>query len=359
VPSTTILELSNTEQEFLLRELRQARYGHLLTIHILLLRAAGKNPTQIADFLFCSRSSVYRATRAYQAGELDWQRDEPVFPRLCRWQRKLRSLIKQSPRLFGWCRTRWSCAVLTLTITVLCGNELSRETIRRELKDAGYEWKRAKLKARDDDPERAKRLARIRLLIEQKRPDELILFADELDIDLLAKVGYQWMLKGTQLEIPTPGKNRKYYLAAALNPTTGQIYYALGPNKNNFLFRKLLDHLEQTLKKRYRKIYVICDNYKIHKAKAVEKWLAEHPRIELVWLPTYCPKANPIERAFGDVHDKVTRNHTRKRLSTLVNDVEQHLAQNGPWKYELSKIYYAPEVELELDVLRIRAARGR
>jgi putative transposase len=64
---------------------------------------------------------------------------------------------------------------------------------------------------------------------ENQRPDELILFADELDIDLLPKVGYQWMLKGTQLEIRTPGKNQKHYLAAALNPATGQTYYVMGP----------------------------------------------------------------------------------------------------------------------------------
>lgn len=356
--ATTILELSETEQSFLLRELRQARYGHLLALHILLLRAAGKSPTEIADFLFCSRSSVYRTVDAYQAGQLDWQQEAAAAPGLSRWQRKLRSLLKQPPRWFGWCRTRWSCAALALTIHVLCGVELSRETIRREVKAAGYEWKRAKLKARDDDPERAKRLARIRFLIEQKRPDELILFADELDIDLLAKVGYQWMLKGTQLEIPTPGKNQKHYLAAALDPVTGDITYVLGSRKNNLLFRQLLAQLEQRFKRRYRKIYVVCDNYVIHKAKAVAGWLEKHPRIELVFLPSYCPQANPIERVFGDVHDKCTRNHTRQRLPTLVRDVERHFKENGPWQYKLSKIYYAPEVELELAILRSRATQG-
>jgi len=112
---------------------------------------------------------------------------------------------------------------------------------------------------------------------------------------------------------------------------------------------------KQTFGKRYRKIYVICDNYSIHKAKAVERWLEEHPRFELVWLPSYCPKANPIERVFGDVHDKCTRNHIRKRLRTLVGDVEEHLAENGPWKYKLSEIYYTPEVELEVEIFRLRA----
>ena len=62
-----------------------------------------------------------------------------------------------------------------------------------------------------------------------------------------------------------------------------------------------------------------------------------------------------IERVFGDVHDKCTPNHTRRRLRTLVGDVEEHLAENGPWKYRFSEIYYTPEVDLEVDVLRIRA----
>jgi hypothetical protein len=128
----------------------------------------------------------------------------------------LRSLIKLSPRVFGWCRVRWGCAALAVTLVVLTQIKVSRETVRLELKAAGYVWKRAELKGRDDDPERARRLARIRLLIENRRPDELILFADELDIDLLTKVGYQWMPKGAQLEVWTPGKNQKHYLAAAL-----------------------------------------------------------------------------------------------------------------------------------------------
>ena len=92
------------------------------------------------------------------------------------------------------------------------------------------------------------------------------------------------------------------------------------------------------------RIDVVVDNYCIHKAKAVTQWLASHPRFELLWFPTYCPRANPIERAFGDVHDKCTRNHKRKRLRDLVQDVAQHVHENGPWKYKRSQLYDAPEV---------------
>ena len=80
--SITVLEIPAVEQEALRRELRQARYGHLLAIHILLLSDAGKSPTEIADFLFCSRSSVYRSIKAYRLGALDWQRDNQSSPGL-------------------------------------------------------------------------------------------------------------------------------------------------------------------------------------------------------------------------------------------------------------------------------------
>jgi hypothetical protein len=88
----------------------------------------------------------------------------------------------------------------------------------------------------------------------------------------------------------------------------------------------------------------VVDNYKIHQAKAVAPWQVNHPRFILLVLPTYCPPANPIERAFGDVHDGCTRHHQRQRLSDLGADVEDPIHLNGPWPYQLSAIYDAPAV---------------
>jgi hypothetical protein len=70
VPSTTLLEIPPAEQVQMRAILRRTRYGYLLAFHILLLCAAGRTPTEIAAFLFCSRSSVYRIVRAYRAGSL-------------------------------------------------------------------------------------------------------------------------------------------------------------------------------------------------------------------------------------------------------------------------------------------------
>lgn len=152
-------------------------------------------------------------------------------------------------------------------------------------------------------------------------------------------------LRGHSERVETPGKNEKNYLAGALNFVTGKLLHVVAEKKNRFLFIQLLEAIEgASPPTKFTKIYVVVDNYKIHKAQAVVEWLLKHPRFELVWLPSYCPRANPIERAFLDVHDKCTRNHRRKRLRDLVADVVWHLKVNGPWRYCLSEIYDTPEV---------------
>jgi hypothetical protein len=56
----------------------------------------------------------------------------------------------------------------------------------------------------------------------------MMVFADELDIHLLPKVGAAWMPQGTQAEVMTPGKNEKHSLAGALHLATGKLLYSLG-----------------------------------------------------------------------------------------------------------------------------------
>jgi len=333
--------------------LRRTRYGSLLALHILLLCAVGRTPTEIAAFLLCSRSSVYRIVRAYRAGSLggridaDGQLSIAVQLTILRpWlTRSLGAIRKKAPRAYGWCRTRWSCATLAATLKAKHSSEVSVETIRRWLQEMGWVWKRAKLVAKNDGPHRIARLAWIRFHHATLRAHEVMVFADALAIHLLPKVGAAWMPQGTQDEIMTPGTNEKHYLAGALHLATGKVLYGLGPRKNNGLCRDLLTLLDTTdPASEVTRIYVVVDNYCIHKAKAVTQWLASQPRFALLWLPTYCPRATPIERVFGDVHDKCIWNHTRKRLRDLVQDVERHMQVNGPWRYHLSQLYQAPEV---------------
>ena len=197
MPMSTVLVISPEVQAPMLAALRRARYGSVLALHIVLLCAVGRNPTDIAAVLFCSRSSVYRAVRAYRTGILGLEPDKvgrlrpPVrtsvlVPTL---RRSLLALLKAPPRAYGWCRTRWSCATLAASFQAKRGLTVSAETMRRWVHEVGWVWKRAKLVAKDDDPQRVERLARIRFVYEQLQPAEVLVFADERDIHVLPKVG--------------------------------------------------------------------------------------------------------------------------------------------------------------------------
>jgi hypothetical protein len=268
-------------------------------------------------------------------------------------KRSVLAILPAVPRVGGWCRTRWSCATSALELQARRGWVVSAETLRRWLPALDWEWKRAKVVAKDDDPQRVEKLARIRLACERLEAGAALFFADELDSSLLPKVGYQGMPKGPQVEVLTPGTNEKRYLAGALAVTTGALSSCVWYSKVTGLFLDLLQTLDRAYPAAaFSRRTVVADNAKIHHAGEGEKWLAAPPRFELLYLPTYCPRANPIERAFGEVHDKCTRNHTRKRLWYLVQDVKQHLQVNGPWPYALSDLYYTPEVTAAVEALR-------
>jgi transposase len=339
----------------MLGEWRRTRSGSVLAVQVLLSCAAGRTPAEIATLLFCSRSSVYRIVSASHAQ----RRGAPceTSPAQAGWlspslRRRLLALLAKVPAAYGWGRTRWSWATLVAHLTLQRGVVVAASTMRRWLPARGWVWKRAQLVARDDDPQRVAKLARSRHTLETLGKRAVVLFADELDIPLLPKVGYQWMPKGEAAKIVTPGQNQQHSLAGALEPRTGRLVHCTSTRKTNALCRALWDRLDWlSPKAQCSKVYPVVDNSGIPKAKAVERGLAAHPRFTFLCLPTYCPEATPIERAFGEAHDKCTRTHHRTRIAALVWDVEQPFLTNGPWHYHLSYLYYTPEVTAAMNCL--------
>jgi hypothetical protein len=275
-------------------------------------------------------------------------------------RRALSALLQASPRAYGWCRTRWSCAALALELHATQGLEVSAWTVRRRLHALGWVWQRAKLGAKENAPQRVERLAWMRWQAEHLEAQEVLGFADERAIHRLSKVGAAWMPKGNQEAVRTPGQHENHYLAGVLHLATGKILHGLGPRNSHVLLRDLLPVRDRTSPEpQVRPIDVVVDNDKMHKAKAVGQWLATHPRLTLRWLPTSCPRANPLERACGDGHDTCTRNHKRKRLHDVIGDVERHLYANGPWVYKLSRLYQEPEVTAAVERIAAEAQTKR
>jgi hypothetical protein len=332
---------------------RRARYGDRLALQIFWRCAAGRRPTAMAVVLFGSRSRGYRTVWASRETTLGLAHDDAgrlapplrttvLGPTL---RRTLGGRLKATPQVDGWCRTRWRCATRALTLQPTRGIAVAAETRRRWRHEIGWVWKRPKLVAKDDDPSRVARVARIRWAFAQLKRAEAMVFADELESPLRPKVGCAGMPKGTHLAGMTPGPHQKPDVAGARELTTGTRLHGLGARTTNAWCRDVLDLLEASYPaERYTRLSGVVDHDQMPQAKAVEQWLAAHPRVTLLLLPTSCPRAHPLARAVGDVPDGCTRNPQRTRLQALVADVASPLQVNGPWLYQVSAIYDAPAV---------------
>jgi transposase len=64
----------------------------------------------------------------------------------------------------------------------------------------------------------------------------------------------------------------------------------------------LIEFMTKLIEDCERKVFLILDNLKVHHAKLVTAWLAEHrTEIEVFYLPAYSPELNPDEYLNGDL----------------------------------------------------------
>ena len=166
-------------------------------------------------------------------------------------------------------------------------------------------------------------------MLEDLATDEVAIYEDEVDIHLNPKIGLDWMNRGQQKEVVTPGRNQKRYLAGAMNAETGLLTVVEGHKKNSWLFIAVLDALADDYPDA-RRIHVILDNYRIHDSKITRLALQRYGgRIVLHFLPPYCPNENRIERLWRDLHAEVTRNHNCPTMKELMRNVRCFLRKRS------------------------------
>jgi transposase len=95
----------------------------------------------------------------------------------------------------------------------------------------------------------------------------------------------------------------------------------------------LIDFFARLIKDAGRKVFVILDNLKVHHARVVKAWLAEHSqKIEVFYLPSYSPELNPDECLNADLKAAVMSKAPARAKGQLKKVVISHLRklQNSP-----------------------------
>jgi transposase len=301
--------------------------GLATRLQIVLHAAKGRASRAIAEALGCSRSCVSRVLRRYRAegtpGLMDRREDNGQVKLTDEYLGLLYELVWRGPPDYGYERPTWTRELLLAVMAARTGVRVHAGTMSRALKAIGARRGRPRPVVRCPWSAAAKnkRIRALRRLAASASAREVVVYADEVDIHLNPKIGLDWMNRGQQKEVVTPGQNRKRYLAGALNARTKELTVVEGERKTSALFVALLQALRADYP-RARRIHVILDNYRIHTSRISQAALAGlGGRIVLHFLPPYCPNENRIERLWLDLHGEVTRNHRCPTMEALMRNV--------------------------------------
>jgi transposase len=291
----------------------------------------GHTTPHVASDLDIARSTVVKAAVRFATegidGLYDGRRGNGVAKVDEPFRRRIAQLLLGTPEDFGWSRPSWPRELLCLQMQREGRAAIAVCTLGRALARIGARLGMPKPVVLCPWPRDARQpvLAEIRRLEARASADEPVLYSDEVDIHLNPKLGRDWMLRGHQRRVVTPGKNQKFYLAGALDVRTGRLHTTGAERKNAALFCQLLWLLASRYR-RARRIHLIVDNYGIHSAHLTKTTLATlRDRIVLHFLPPYCPDANRIERVWQDLHANVTRNHRCKTMNHLLANCRRYL----------------------------------
>jgi transposase len=315
------------------RRIRRMTHDKALAMRcqIVLLADKQRRRPSIAEAVGCSVSWANRVIGRFRefgpAGLYDAREDNGPVKIDERYLSILYDTVDGSPQEHGYARPTWTQELLAKVMRQLTGVKVHRSTMCRALAAIGARLGRPRPTVGCPWSKAAKtrRLNQIRRLLDGLASDELGFYVDEVDIHLNPKIGCDWMNRGTQKQVMTPGQNVKRYLAGAMDSRTGQLTWVRADRKNSLLFIELVQKLVQ-VHPEAKVIYLVLDNFKIHNSRATRAAVeALGGRVVLHFLPPYSPDGNKIERLWLDLHANVTRNHRCRDMPELMSNVYNYL----------------------------------
>ena len=141
--------------------------------------------------------------------------------------------------------------------------------------------------------------------LKAKLKDEVILFSDAVHPTMATKVSYGWIRTGVNKEINTTASKTRVNLLGAIELDTMNIVSSSYDKINSDTMCIFLDKIKESYPK--KKVNIILDNGPYNKSKQTTEY-AKLLGINLIFLPSYSPNLNPIERLWKLMNEKVRNN---------------------------------------------------
>ena len=207
-------------------------------------------------------------------------------------EKVLRILREKTPEKAGFPYSLWTRKSIKLLIERESGVRIVLETVSKYAKRWGLTPQRPGKVAAEQDPEKVEKWLREEYPAIRERAEEenaRICWGDETGVSLSAFYGRVYAPMGKTPDIRLPAKHISLSMISAVDNRGGLRFMLYD---GGLRVPKFLEFLERMVKGAKQKIFLVVDNLKVHRARAVTEWREKNrDRIELFFPADIQPAA--------------------------------------------------------------------
>lgn len=290
-----------------LRQERSKRYAY--RIHAVILLGTGSTLRKVREVLFLDEETLRRYVENYRIDGI---------PGLLSDNRGGRACSLTDSQIKSLCHELDNTIHLDTNSVIKFAKEefdirYSNTGMRDLLHRLGYVYKKPKLVPGNPDAEAQELFADQYEDFMLSKPETVeVVFVDAVHPEHNSQPAHGWIKRGETRELKTNSGRQRLNLHGAINAETHEITIIESDTVDSYSTINLLAAIENKYPSASC-IKVILDNAKYHYSKIVKDYLLES-RIDLVFLPSYSPNLNLIERLWGFFKKKVLHNQYYKDL---------------------------------------------
>lgn len=220
----------------------------------------------------------------------------------------------------------WSRAAVRLLIARRYGVCLAVRTVGKYLARWGFTAQKPSRRAYEQDPAAVRRWLRRdypAIVARARRVRAVIFWGDETGLRSDDVRGRSYAPRGRTPQVRVCHKRASLSLISAV-ANKGELRWMVADGAVNA--PTFIRFLQRLIRDARRKVFLVLDRLKAHRARLTRDWLAEHrSEIEVFYLPPYSPELNPDEGVNADFKQAVPRKAPARSKQQLKRATISHM----------------------------------
>jgi len=238
----------------------------------------------------------------------------------------------------------WSRAAVGMLIARRCGVELAVRTVGKYLARWGFTAQKPIRRAHEQDPAAVRRWLRREypaIVARARRARGAIFWGDETGLRSDDVRGRGYAPRGRAPVVRVCHKRASLSLVSAV-ADKGELRWMVVDGAVNAPI--LIRFLGRLIREARRKVFLILDRLRVHRARLTRDWLAAHrAEIEVHYLPPYSPDLNPDEGVNADLKQAVPRRAPARGKQQLKRAAISHMRSLSRRPKRIRAIFQHPQ----------------